>query len=237
MNKASLVISLVSLCLASVAYWRSGGKQDVQALGREVEALRAKQKELAESVAQSVAAAYERSRKRLQVAREQLRQLKDEAVEGLEQHIKQAQEQLEALAQRLEDGAKSAKHATVAAARSVEEGIALRVRRVEARATLLQAKAKATRAVGVAGKRDFLRAEQLLEQATGLLRNARETLGDDHAYDQLLDAVKLALREATTAVRTQAEDVRKKIEQVLADTDRLVSTLEADEAKSAKQAS
>ncbi len=113
----------------------------------------------------------------------------------------------------------------------------MRVRRVEARATLLQAKAKATRAVGVAGKRDFLRAEQLLEQATGLLRNARETLGDDHAYDQLLDAVKLALREATTAVRAQAEDVRKKIEQVLADTDRLVSTLESDEAKAAKQAS
>jgi len=137
----------------------------------------------------------------------------------------------------LEDGAKSAKDATVAAARSVEEGIAMRVRRVEARATLLQAKAKATRAVGVAGKRDFLRAEQLLEQATGLLRNARETLGDDHAYDQLLDAVKLALREATTAVRAQAEDVRKKIEQVLADTDRLVSTLESDEAKAAKQAS
>src|SRR5439155_21314623 len=106
MNKASLVISLVSLCLASVAYWRSGGKQDVQALGREVEALRAKQKELAESVAQSVAAAYERSRKRLQVAREQLRQLKDEAVEGLEQHVKQAQEQVEALAQGVEAGAK-----------------------------------------------------------------------------------------------------------------------------------
>ena len=41
MNKTALVISLVSLCLASVAYWRSGGKQDVQALGREVEGLRA----------------------------------------------------------------------------------------------------------------------------------------------------------------------------------------------------
>jgi uncharacterized phage infection (PIP) family protein YhgE len=240
MNKAALVISLVSLLLASVAYWRAGGKRDVEharlEIQREMEVLRAKQKEFAEGVSQSVAAAYERSRERLQVARDHLRQLKDDAVEGLEKQIKLTQEQLEALAQRLEEGAKSAKDATVATAEKVEKAIALRVHRIEARTTLLQAKAKATRAVGAAAKKDFDRAEQLLADATELLRSARETLGDDHAYDQFLDKTKLALRDATTAVRTHAEDVRQKIEQVLTETDRIVTTLESDEDKAAKQA-
>ncbi len=222
MNKAALVISLASLVLGATAYWRAGGKQDIQALGR---------------VAQAIAASYDKSRQRLQIARNHLRQLKEEAVEGLEKQVQLAQEQLETLARRLEEGAKSAKDATVAAARKVEEAIALRVRRIEARATLLQAKAKASRAVSSAAKKDFERADQLLQDATELLQSARETLGDDHAYDQLLDAMKLALREATTAVRAHAEDVRQKIEQVLTDTDRIVSSLESDEDQAAKQAS
>ena len=89
----------------------------------------------------------------------------------------------------------------------------------------------------MAAKKDFERADRLLADATELLQSAGETLGDDHAYDQLLDAMKLALREATTAVRAHAEDVRQKIEQVLTDTDRIVSSLESDEDQAAKQAS
>jgi len=239
MNEAPIVISTVSLLLSATAYWRSGGKRDVEHIRREVqremEALRAKQKEFSETVSQSIAAAYERSRERLQVARDHLRRLKNEAVEGLEGQVQLAQEQLAALAQRLEEGAKSAKDATVAAARNVEAAIALRVRRIEARATLLEAKVEASRAVGLAGKKDFERAEELLERATELLRLARETLDNDHAYDQLLDKMRLALREATVAIRARAEDVRQKIEEVLADTERIVSTLESDEAKAAKQ--
>ncbi len=88
MATTALVIALISLALASVAYWRSGGKQDVQSiqtsLQRELETLRAKQKELVESASQSLAAAYDRSRQRLAATRENLRKQKEEAVEGLE---------------------------------------------------------------------------------------------------------------------------------------------------------
>jgi len=239
MNTTALIIALISLALASVAYWRSGGKQDVQnlqcSLQRELEALRAKQKELVESASQSLAAAYDRSRQRLAVARENLRQQKEEAVEGLEKQVKLAQSQLEALAKRLEESARAAKDLTVSAAHSAEEAIALRVRRMEARATLMQAKAKATRAQSAAANREFERADQLLAEAADLLRDARETLGDDHAYDAKLEAIKSSLREATNAVHTHAEDIRKRIEQVLADTDRIVSTLESDETKALEQ--
>jgi hypothetical protein len=230
---------LISLGLALVAYWRSGGKQDVQSvqasLQRELDVLRAKQKELVETASQTLAAAYDRSRQRLAIARENLRQQKEEAVAGLEKQVKLAQEQLEDLAKKLEDSARAAKDLTVSAARGAEEAIALRVRRIQVRTTLMQAKAKATHAQSAAANKEFDQADQLLIEATELMRDARQTLGDDHAYDALLDTMRGALRDATTAVRAKAENIRQKLDQVLADTDKLVSQLESDETESAKQ--
>ena len=90
---------------------------------------------------------------------------------------------------------------------------------------LLRAKAKATRATNLATKNEFQRAEQQLEQATELLASARTAFGKDQAYDQLLDSAKLGLSEATDAVRTHAEDLRKKLERALSDADQLVESL------------
>jgi len=144
-------------------------------LGREVEAC-AQNSRNSPKAWRSQSRAYERSRQRLQVAREQLRQLKDEAVEGLEQQIKKGRNSLRRWLQRLEDGAKSAK-VHVAVAGASEEGIAC-VSACEARA--LSCRQRPRRPVPSALRAEgFPEAEQLLEQATGLLRNARETLGDD----------------------------------------------------------
>jgi hypothetical protein len=239
MNDAAIGISLTSLILSAVAYWRSGGKQDIERarieFDRKVETLRVKQEEFVESIEKALATAYETSRQHLQAARETLEKLRNQAIEGVEKQIQLAQQQLEALARRLEEAAKSAKDATVATAQSIEQGIARRARRVEARAALLFAKGDAKLAVGAAALKDFARADELLEEADVILRNVREILGDDHAYDQLLDKMKLAVRDATAAVRSHAQDVRTKIEQVLTDADRLVGTLESDEEKAAKQ--
>ena len=49
-----------------------------------------------------------------------------------------------------------------------------------------------------------------MEEAWELLRTVGEILGEDCAYDPLIDVVKAALSEATAAVRMQAEDTRKK---------------------------
>jgi len=225
----NLFISLVSLALAATAYWRSGGKQDVRRARLEIERLRSMQQEFAQNVAQSIAAAYDASRQRLQHAREVLRQTKEEAVRNLDEQITRIQDQIEVIARRLEEHARSVREATQGAAREIEQNITLRVRRLEARAMLLRAKARTTRAVNAAAEEDFQRADELLEDATELLREARATLGEDHAYDKLFESVKESLRTASLAVRAHAENAREKIEAVLADTDRLVGRLEADE--------
>jgi len=224
MNEAALIISVASLVLAGVAYWRSGGKRDL-------ELLREKQKELADVLLLAVEEAYEASRQTLRQTAEGLRNLKDEAVEGLEQQIERAQQQLQALERRLEQTAKAARDNTVAAAQKAERALRLRVHRLEARGSLLYAKASAVLAQRWANKGEFLRAEQRLDQATAMLALARETLRADHAYDEQLEVVKHSLAEATTAVRAKAQDVRQRIEHVLAETDKLLGSLESDENK------
>jgi len=80
----AFIVAMLCLILVFVAlaYWRSDGQEDVKQMRHEVEALPAWQKEFIESLADSVATAYNRSRQRLQTARENLRQLKEEALEG-----------------------------------------------------------------------------------------------------------------------------------------------------------
>jgi flagellin-specific chaperone FliS len=233
MNTVILVLVALSLVLSAVAYWRSGGARDVQKLRAEIDALRLKQKELAENITSSLSAAYTRSRERLQAVRENLRRQKAEAVEGMEKQLQLAHDQLEALGHRLEESAGSIKSATFSTAQKIEEAIALRVRRIEARVTLLHAKAKVARAQSAAEKSDFQRADELLADAADLWHSVRETLGDDRTYDPQLDALKRALRDATAAVRARAQDSRSRIDRVLADTDRIVGALESDEARAA----
>lgn len=228
MTTTTLVIAIISLVLALVAYWRSGGKRDL-------ELLRAKQEELAESLLLVVEQAYDASRQTLRQTAEGLRHLKDEAVEGMEHSVERAQQQLQTLERRLEETARAARNSTAAAAQKAERALRVRVHRLEARGSLLYARASVVLANHWANKGEFLRAEQRLDQATALLALARETLRADHAYDEQLEVVKRSLAEATSAVRAKAEDVRQRIDQVLADADRIVGSLEADETRAAEQ--
>ncbi len=102
----SIPTAIVSLVLAGVAYCRSGGRRDMQRfdsqLQRQFDALQMKQAELVEQAAQSLAAAYDRSRQRLEHARARLHDLHTAAEQGLEAQRRRAAEHLEALGERLE---------------------------------------------------------------------------------------------------------------------------------------
>ena len=222
METVALIIAVASLVLAGVAYWRAGGKRDI-------EALRAKQKELSEALLLAVEEAYEASRQTLRRTAEGLRHLKDEAIEGLEQQVERAQQQLHELERRLEAAAKAARDHTIAAAQKAERALRVRVHRLEARGSLLYAKGCTVLANRWAYKGEFLRAEKRLDEATELLALARETLRADHAYDEQLEVVKHSLAEATTAAREKSKDVRQRIEHVLAEADKLLGSLESDE--------
>jgi len=178
METLALIISLVSLGLAAVAYWRCRGKQD-SSMQLEIERLKTHQKELAESVSQN---------------------------------------------------------ATSSSAQNIEEGLAVRVRRIEARSLLLRVKTKLNRAISAAAHEEFFRAEELLEDGTELLRGARETLAEDSAYDQSFEEIRNTMRDAIATVKMRALDVRRRMEQVLTEADQIVNTLESDEQMASGQA-
>ncbi len=226
MEITALIIAIIALALAGIAYWRAGGQRDL-------ETLRAKQKELTDVVLLAIEQAYEESRQTLRQTADSLRLLKEEAIEGLEQQIERAAQQLQTLERRLEESLNNARASTLSVAHNAERTLRLRVRRLEARGSLLYAKASAVLAQRWAGKGELIRAEQRLDQATALLALARETLRADHAYDEQFEIVKRALAEATTAVRAKAQDVRQRIEHVLTETDKLLGALESDETKAA----
>jgi hypothetical protein len=207
----------------------------LEKLKKEVEALRARQNELAESLSSAITTAYDQSRRRLRRTRQRLGELKDEAVEGLDRQTDLALEQLAVLDERLEEGVKAMGQTTLAVARRVEQGIASRAHRIEARTTLLFAKMQVMRASRLAQKGKFVEAEQRLEDAAELLRAACANLNEAHIYNEQLDAIKTLLREAAIALQVQAEDVGLRIESVLSETDQLIGSMESEERRDAKR--
>jgi chromosome segregation ATPase len=235
MKNAALVLSIIALIVGGVAYWRSGGKEDVALARQEIEVelqkLEAKQKELADSVAATTSAAYENLQERMRRAKEQLAEIRKEASEKLQAEIDLASQQLVELQNRVADGIESMKDTTVATARMTEEAIAQRVHRLEARVDALQSKLLINRALVKANKKDFDGADECLREAVALIKDARQKLGTDAAYDKKLNSVAESLRLAVAAVKAQAEDIRTRIEKVVTESDTLVAALESDEQK------
>lgn len=227
--KTTIAISILSLILSLTAYWRAGGREDIDRLRHETGALLVNQRKV-------VASAFEHSRERLRATQAELNTLKQGLATKLATQVERAQEQLDALSARLEAAALEAKDATAVAAEQSQQAIARRVRRLQARVTLLSAQTEAMRAVDFARDRDFAQAERRLEEATELLQRAREKLGEDAAYDVGLMTAKRSLREATNAIRNHAADAREQLDQVLSDTNKLVESLQSAEAQAASAA-
>lgn len=233
MTVLALIISLVAVALASVAYWRSGGDTDLQRaqaeLRRDLDTLRSKQRELVDTATDTLAAAYNRSRGELRAVQARIGELGRHTADGLQEQLHKAGNQAQSLLASLEQAAGRAKDLTVNGARSVEEGIARRTRRIHARVVLLEVKAKAAMAGRAAADSDFDRADQRLAEASRLLTEARTILANDEVIDEQLAAVKTSLLDAVESVRVRAQDTRRRIDAVVADTDRVVGDLEAAE--------
>lgn len=229
----ALTLSLAAVALAGIAYWRAGGEADLRRahdeLRRDFDALRAKQRELVDGAADTLAAAYNRSRSELRSVQTRIGELGRHTAEGLQDQLHRAGNQAQQLLTSLEHAAGQAKSLTVTAARNAEAGIARRARRIHARVVLLEVKANAARAARAAADADFDRADRRLADASQLLAEARAILDDDHVIAEGLAAMKLRLLDAAEAVRTRAEDTRRRIDTVVADTDRVVGDLEAAE--------
>jgi TolA-binding protein len=233
MDKLALVLAILSLAIGSVGYWRSGGQHDVEVLrqevAKEIEVIRTKQRELTDTVAASTRAAYEASQERIRRMAEQLAELRKDATESMKKQVDLATKQMEELEGRIADGIKAVKETTAEKARATEEALAKRVHRLEARVDALRAKREINLALAKAKQNDFDKADEYLQEAVALLKDARETLGNDYAYESELSDVSESLRQAVAAIKAHAADVQARIEKVVTRSDTLLSALESDE--------
>lgn len=239
MTIAAIIISSVSLLISLVVYCRFSGREAQrfgQSLRRDLTALTAKQKELFESATHSLAVAYEQSRRQLAATRETLRHYKEEAASGVAEHMSLALQQLGQLSAELEENAHVTKINPLVAARRVQAAIADRVRRLEARALLLLAGWKAHSARVAAIEQRFAEAEELLDEASGLIGRADDNLKCDPHFEIMSDGLRRAMREAAASLRAHADLTVRKMDRLLAETERLVRDLERDETRRAGRA-
>lgn len=110
-------------------------------------------------------------------------------------------------------------------ARIKHEELLRDMQRLEARVQLLEVKSEIVRAQRLASQSEFVAAEELLEAAASRMRDIRARLGrgeGDPAFVEIMSALQDALR----AVRNRAENTRRKLQDVLSETDSLLGTFE-----------
>ncbi|HEX3854163.1 MAG TPA: hypothetical protein VHW01_24535 [Polyangiaceae bacterium] len=229
----ALCVAGVSLLFSGVAYWRAGGRGDVEAmraeLARQLQAVRERERAMAEEISGRVRTGYEDSIARIRRAEERLAALREDVSTETREAIDALRAQLGWTRREIETRLTELKSSVSARAESIQEALHRRVLRMEGRALMLTARADMVRAERLAEKRDFAGADDLLEEAVAKVRDVRQRLSDpfedDPAYQNVIDA----LLEAIRTVRAQAADHARQIERVLSASDALLASLASRE--------
>ncbi|QDU74558.1 hypothetical protein Pan97_15670 [Bremerella volcania] len=243
LNSVTLVLAILALLLGGVAYWRSGGKQDVaqvdEQVKQDIDTLREKQQALETHAADSIRAGYKRSQAALKRARQRLGELETAAAEGIKAEVEQAKKDLDTLERDTADGAKAIEKSVVDKAREAEQAVTSRVHRLEARVDVIEARHEISRAKANADSQEFDKAEQQFHEAISHIKGAKEKMADGTALDAQIDAARSSLVDAAKAVEAKAveakaveakaEQAGNKIEKAESDARALVKSLVGDD--------
>jgi hypothetical protein len=233
----ALALSVLGIVLAGIAYWRAGGRQELTAaraeLMQDLEALKGKQRALAEGLSIRVRSGYEDSLARVRRAQERISRLKEEVSADLRRSVEAMSRQLADMKLEAEEGLARLKSEASAGLQGTQEELARRIRRIEGRLQVLVCRIEMARAERLAEKGDFVAAEMLLEEAVARVREVKTRLSDETEEDPAFTNVLVALQGAIHSVRERAEDHQRMIERVVSASDSLLASLEAREQQTA----
>lgn len=227
----ALVVASLGVALSWVAFWRSGGKWDVDALlheiGAEADSLLQAHRALANDLAARIRIGYEETLQAMQRADERLDEIRKGASAGLTRLIDSASRRTAELRRQARAGLDRLRKGASLEAQSAQEAVARRARRLEARVQVLFARGEMFRAERLADKGEFDKAASVLDDAVTRVRDARAKTAVGAGQEQAFDDVVSALREAVRQVRVRAEGTRAQIERVMAASESLLGSLEA----------
>lgn len=228
----ALVLSAGSFAVAIASWLRAGGRQQLAAmrrdLAREVELLRTGQQTLLEDLATRVRRGYERLLARVEHAQQRLGELRERASADMHRRLDTLREELADVQGTAAGELARLKAEASAATAAAEDSLARRLRRLEGRLQILQARMEISNAEVLAGDGDFTTAEELLEDAVARVRDVRSRLDEmeeDPAFGDVLNALQKAIR----SVRMRAEARERQIDRVVSASDTLLACLEARE--------
>jgi DNA repair exonuclease SbcCD ATPase subunit len=216
MEILALVISILSLIIGSIAYIRSGGKQDIRAVERalneRIEELRALVHRTGDSLVASVRAGYQRSVRAIDEMASLARALGEIAVEEVREDLRAISETLDRLSARAAREIKEVKAGITAAVVEAEEALRRAVEEARARLAVIEAKQQLALAFLDEARNNLVDAESHVEAAMFSLKTAR-SLTSEHVKS-LEDVQKQALR-TLVELRAKADTLKATLDSLI----------------------
>jgi len=216
MEILALVISILSLIIGSIAYIRSGGKQDIRAVERalneRIEELRALVHRTGDSLVASVRAGYQRSVRAIDEMASLARALGEVAVEEVREDLKAISETLDRLSARAAREIKEVKAGITAAVVEAEEALRRAVEEARARLAVIEAKQQLALAFLDEARNNLEDAESHVEAAMSSRKTAR-SLTSEHVKS-VEDVQKQALR-TLVELRAKADTLKATLDSLI----------------------
>jgi chromosome segregation ATPase len=216
MEILALVISILSLIIGSIAYIRSGGRQEIRAveltLNERMEELRSLVHRAGDSMAVSVRAGYKRSIRAIGEMVSLVRALSETAVEEVREDLRAISETLDRLSVRAAREINEVKAGMSAAVVEAEESLRRAVEEAKARLAMIESKQQLAAARLAVACDDLVNAESHVEAAMSSLKTAR-SLTTRHA-ESLEDLQKQA-RRTLVELRAKANTLKATLDSLI----------------------
>jgi chromosome segregation ATPase len=229
METLALVISILSLIIGSIAYIRSGGRQDIRAVERalneRIEELRSLVSRTGDSLVASVRAGYQRSVRAIDEMASLVRGLSEVAVEEVREDLRAISETLDRLSARASREINEIKAGMSAVVVEAEESLRRAVEEARARLAVIEAKQQLALARLALARNDLVDAESRVEAAISNLKTAR-SLTTGHV-ESLEDTQKQAQR-TLAELRAKAGTLKATLDSLIKRNNRLLAEMSGD---------
>jgi hypothetical protein len=232
----ALCVSILSLTVSSVAYFRSGGARDIRALeqrlNEKVERLNAIAHRVSDSVAGRLRAGYMQSIRMISDLQSQVVALKEKAAEEIHEDLGKLAQTLDGLAGRAVREAKELKGDVSLMMVEAEISLRLAVDEAKARLRVIEAKQDLSFARKAINENDLKAAEACVETALGHLKEARSLTAD---HIDSLAALQKQAQEMLVAIRAKADTMKEDLDALIARSDRLIREMTPSSADLSKK--
>jgi hypothetical protein len=237
MEAAALCISIVSLIIASIAYYRSGGEREIRALEQrlitKIESLSAMVHRASDSISGRVRAGYLRSIRMISDLQGQVGELKEKAAEEIREDLKRITHTLNGLASRAARELKGLTDDATLVAVEAELSLRLAVEEAKARLRVIEAKQELSLARDAIGANDLRAAEARVESALSYLKEAR-SLTVNHV--ESVTGVYRQAQQMLLTIRAKAATMKADLDALMSRSDRLLLEMTESSARPSQTA-